>query len=72
MRKYTYEEIKEHIKNNYSYLELTDKEIESYIKFIRRLEWYIENHNNSDTDNAFEYFQRKVEELYSLFRIIVK
>lgn len=68
MRKYTYEEIKEHIKNNYSYLELTDKEIESYIKFIRRLEWYIENHNNSDTDNAFEYFQRKVEELYSLFK----
>lgn len=68
MRKYTYEEIKEHIKNNYSYLELTDKEIESYIKFIRRLEWYIENHNNSDTDNAFEYFQRKFEELYSFFK----
>ena len=67
MRKYTYEEIKEHIKNNYSYLEPTDEEIERYIKFIQKLERYIENYNGLDTDNAFEYFQRKFEELYAFF-----
>lgn len=67
MRKYTYEEIKEHIKNNYSYLEPTDEEIERYIKFIQKLERYIENYNGLDTDNAFEYFQRKLEELYAFF-----
>lgn len=68
MEKHTYEEIKNYIKNNYYYLNLTDNELESYIKYIQKLEWYIEHHKNSNIDDAFEYFQKRFEELYSLFK----
>lgn len=68
MEKHTYEEIKDYIKNNYYYLNLTDNELESYIKYIQKLEWYIEHHKNSNIDDTFEYFQKRFEELYSLFK----
>lgn len=65
---HTYEEIKVYINDNFDYLNLSEKEEERYIKFINKMDNYINSHPNKFVNDTFILFQNRIEELYVFFR----
>lgn len=65
---HTYEEIKVYINDNFDYLNLSEKEEERYIKFINKMDNYINSHPNKFVSDTFILFQNRIEELYAFFR----
>lgn len=64
---YTKEEINDYIKNNLSFLELTNNEIKRYSDFIEKRYNYIKIKYKNTNIDVFEEFENKLEETYSFF-----
>lgn len=66
--KHTYEEIKTYINDNFDNFNLTAKEEERYIKFIGKMDNYINSHPNKFVSDTFNLFENRIEELYAFFK----
>ena len=60
-------DIRNYINNQLDYLNLNPKEIERYVKFIKKLNTYIEKNKHKMSDNCFSYLEKKLDELYCRF-----
>ena len=61
---HTYEEIKVYINDNFDYLNLSEKEEERYIKFINKMDNYINSHPNKFVSDTFILFQNNPDTVY--------
>lgn len=64
---YTEEEIKNFINTELVNLNLNTKEIDRYLKFIKKLDIYMNSHKNKFVSDAFSFIEQKLEELYAKF-----
>lgn len=64
---YTDDEIRNYIKNNLLELNLTEKEEERYLKFIKGLDIQLESKRYQKATDTFSHFEQKLEELYARF-----
>lgn len=64
---YSIEEIKDHITQNYYHLNLTEKEMDKYIRFISKVHTYATTHYLSCWASTYEYFDQRFESFVQIF-----
>lgn len=64
---YSTEEIKDYLIQNYFHLNLTEKEIEKYVRFINKVHNYATTHYLSCWASTYEYFDQRFEKFVQDF-----